>query len=274
MFERMPASHASRLDPRDTALTALSFLLHALVGGTLILTSWLALPAISFPRAHRTLVVTPVVFPRAGAPAPKLGSRETSPPRSPAAKPPLPALQAAVQPLEIPATPPVATPQTSPAADPGSGSSLGPGDPDGLPDGDPLGRKGAICVGDDCDPNGPVGLGPGIRGGSGDDELPPIFRPGLDNVTEPVLIESSKVLPRYPELARRAGVPGQVILEAVIQADGTVASVRILREAPPRIGFAESAADAVARWRYRPGTQCGRPVAVTFTVTVDFLLSR
>ena len=56
--------------------------------------------------------------------------------------------------------------------------------------------------------------------------------------------------------------------------DGTVASVTILREAPPRLGFAESAADAVARWRYRPGTQYGRPVTVTFTVTVDFLLSR
>jgi len=53
-----------------------------------------------------------------------------------------------------------------------------------------------------------------------------------------------------------------------------VASVTILREAPPRLGFAESAADAVARWRYRPGTQYGRPVTVTFTVTVDFLLSR
>jgi len=273
MFERLPASHASRLDPRGTALTALSFLLHALVGGTLILTSWLALPDISFPKAHRFLV-SPVVFPRAGAPAPKLGSRETSPPRSTAVKPPPPAPQTIVQPREIPAAPPGVTPQTSPPADPGGGSSLGPGDPDGLPDGDPFGRKGAICVGEDCDPNGPVGLGPGIPGGTGDDEIPPILRPGFDDVTEPVLIESSKVLPRYPELARRAGVPGRVILEAIIQADGTVASVRILQETPPHVGFAEAAADAVVRWRYRPGTQYGRPVAVTFTVTVDFLLSR
>ena len=113
MFEQLPASHASHLNPRGTALTALSFLLHALVGGTLILTSWLALPDISFPKARR-LIVSPVVFPRAGAPAPKLGSRETSPPRSTAVKPPPPAPQAIVQPREIPATPPGVTPQTSP----------------------------------------------------------------------------------------------------------------------------------------------------------------
>jgi protein TonB len=242
------------------------------VGGTVILTTWLTLPEISFPRPLR-IPITQVFFSHAGAPAQKLGSREATPPRPAAQKPPS-VPQATVQPVEIPATIPEAPAEPPSAAGPGAGSSLGPGDPDGLPDGDLLGEKGGICTGKDCDPDGPVGLGPGIHDGSGGEDLSTIHIPGLDDVMEPVLIESSKVLPRYPELARRAGVPGQVILEAIIQADGTVSSVRILRETPPGLGFAGSAADAVVRWRYRPGTQYGRPVAVSFTVTVEFLLSR
>jgi TonB family protein len=65
-----------------------------------------------------------------------------------------------------------------------------------------------------------------------------------------------------------------VILEAIIQIDGTVASVRVLRETPPHVGFGEAAKAAVERWRYRPGTQEDRPVAVYFTVIVDFALAR
>jgi len=117
-----------------------------------------------------------------------------------------------------------------------------------------------------------VGTGPGIAGAGAD--LDPIRRPGVGDVTEPVLIESSKILPRYPELARRAGVSGRVILEAIIQIDGTVASVRVLRETPPHVGFGAAASAALARWRYRPGTQEDRPVAVYFTVIVDFALAR
>ena len=272
MFERLPASHASRLDPRDTALTALSFLLHALVGGTILLSTWLALPEISFPKLPR-IPITQVIFTRGGAPAPRLGSREATTPRPVTPKPPS-TPQPTVQPVEIPATLPEAPAEPPSGVGPGAGSALGPGDPDGLPDGDLLGTKGGICTGDDCDPDGPVGLGPGIGDDSGGEDPTTIHVPGFNDVLEPVLIESSKVLPRYPELARRAGVPGRVILEAIIQADGTVSSVRILRETPPGLGFAESAADAVVRWRYRPGTQYGRPVAVSFTVTVEFLLAR
>jgi protein TonB len=146
------------------------------------------------------------------------------------------------------------------------------GDPAGALDGEAGGRRGALCAGEGCDPDGSLGVGPGIRGEEAD--LDPIRRPGIGDVTEPVLIESSKVLPRYPELARRAGVSGRVILEAIVQIDGTVASVRILRETPPHVGFGEAASAAVARWRYRPGTQQDRPVAVYFTVIVDFALAR
>jgi protein TonB len=101
-----------------------------------------------------------------------------------------------------------------------------------------------------------------------------VLLPGIGDVTEPVIDESSRVLPRYPEVARRAGVEGQVILQAVIRADGSVGSLLVLRETPSRIGFGSAALEAVSKWRYRPGTQRGRAVTVQVTITVQFTLSR
>jgi periplasmic protein TonB len=272
MFERLHASHTSRLDPRDSALAAFSLLLHAFAAGGAILASCLAIPEVSLPRL-RPVLLTPVIFPRAGALAPRLGSHISAPPLPVAARPRPPRNEAVVQPREVPPLPP--EPPASPPSPAGdAGPALGPGEPDGEPDGDPNGKKGARCVGEGCDPDGPVGPGPGVRGSPGPDAPPAIHRPGLLDVTAPILIESSKILPRYPELPRRAGMTGRVILEAVIRTDGTVASVSILREDPPGLGFAEAAANAVARWRYRPGTQYGVPVEVYFTVTVDFDLTR
>ncbi len=273
MFERLPASHARRLDRRDPVLATLSLLLHVTVAGGFLLASCLALPEISLPRLHPVLSV-PVLLSVRGAPAPLLGGQKAAPPSTPASKPPAPDRHTPPsQPREIPSTPPPETAEAPPAGPPADGSTLGPGDPDGVPDGDIRGTRGGICVGPGCDPNGPVGAGPGDPE-AGDAPASLIYRPGVDGVTDPVILEASKVLPRYPELARRAGVAGRVILEAVIQPEGTVASVEILRETPPGLGFGEEAAAAVSRWRYRPGTQAGVPVAVYLTVTVDFTLSR
>jgi TonB family protein len=273
MFERLPASQFSHADPRDTALTLFSLLLHASVGGTLILSSWLALPEVALPRL-RPILVTPVLLTRAGALAPKLGSQNPSPVPRAADLPPVQPPEKLQPPREIPPLPPEERAEVAAAGGSDSPDGLGPGDPNGVPNGDPLGKKGGVCVGDDCDPAGPVGLGPGMKGGTGEDASPEILLPGTSDVTEPVLVESSKIIPIYPELARRAGVTGQVILQAVIRPDGTVASLTVLRENPPRIGFADAAREAVSRWRYRPALQHGIPVAVYFTVTIDFTLSR
>jgi TonB family protein len=270
MFDQLPASRSPRLDPLGAALTGLSLLLHGSAVVSLILAPCLTLPSIAFPKV-RPLIAPPVFFfplSPGGAPASKLGRPHPASP-SPASPP------AETRRLEPPREIPDAASQ--PPADSGAvqdaSAGTGPeGDPEGAVDGEAGGRRGGHCVGEGCDPDGSLGAGEGIPGEGTD--LDPIQRPGIGDVTEPVLIESSKVLPRYPELARRAGVSGRVILEAIVQIDGTVASVRILRETPPHVGFGEAASVAVARWRYRPGTQQDRPVAVYFTVIVDFALAR
>jgi periplasmic protein TonB len=77
------------------------------------------------------------------------------------------------------------------------------------------------------------------------------------------------VPPAYPPVAQRARVEGIVILEAVIDAQGRVASVRVLRS----IALLDQAAvDAVRQWRFTPAILNAEPVPVVMTVTVNFTL--
>ncbi len=98
--------------------------------------------------------------------------------------------------------------------------------------------------------------------------IPPIRRkpiiPG-GNVQEAKLI--FRVDPVYPELARRAHVSGSVILEAVIDEEGSVTEVRILSGHPL---LNDAAIQAVKQWKYSPTVLNGEPVPVLATVTVIF----
>jgi len=78
-----------------------------------------------------------------------------------------------------------------------------------------------------------------------------------------------RVEPDYPEIARQARIEGVVILEATTDLNGRVTAVRVLRSIPL---LDEAAVDAVRQWVYEPLVVNGRPRAVTFTVTVRFVL--
>ena len=75
--------------------------------------------------------------------------------------------------------------------------------------------------------------------------------------------------PRYPALARMAGVSGVVALAAVIGTDGRVTELRLL-SGPPLLVAA--AIRAVRRWRYRPTRLNGKPVSVKTAIRVAFRL--
>lgn len=112
-----------------------------------------------------------------------------------------------------------------------------------------------------------------IDGIVGIPEGPPDGRAGAmaltGNIEPPVKIYSPR--PLYTEEARRAGVQGIVILEAVVDAEGTVRNVKILKGLP--MGLDQSAVDAVMTWRYEPARMEGRPVPVYFTFTISFSLT-
>lgn len=76
--------------------------------------------------------------------------------------------------------------------------------------------------------------------------------------------------PVYPEIARRIGAGGIVFLRALIDEEGAVGAIEVLREPPLDLGFTEAAIAAVSCRRYEPGLYRGRAVAVMMTVVVEF----
>ena len=89
-------------------------------------------------------------------------------------------------------------------------------------------------------------------------------------VTRPVILDAPQ--PRYTEIARRAGVQGTVIVEAVINEQGRVTDVQVLKTLP--MGLDQAAVDAVRSWRFKPATLAGKAVKVFYTLTVNFTLQR
>ena len=87
---------------------------------------------------------------------------------------------------------------------------------------------------------------------------------------EPKLIH--KVAPKYPEDAKKEGVQGIVVLEAVIAEDGSVRETSVQEGEDARL--VEAARAAVLQWRYEPLVDDdGKPIEVLFTVTINFKLS-
>jgi len=77
-----------------------------------------------------------------------------------------------------------------------------------------------------------------------------------------------KVDPAYPLQLMRENVSGTVILYAIIRADGTVGSVRVLRGVDDRLD--QFATQAVAQWQFQPATKNGTPVDVEATFQIPF----
>lgn len=98
---------------------------------------------------------------------------------------------------------------------------------------------------------------------------PQPIRVGGD-ITEPALLYRAH--PEYPQIAQAAMLEGIVILEATVDGDGRVESVRVLRSKGALLDRA--AIDAVKQWRYSPLIFHGKPHPFILTVTVSFSLER
>jgi TonB family protein len=87
------------------------------------------------------------------------------------------------------------------------------------------------------------------------------------NIPTPTKIRH--VSPVYPPDAMSAGISGIVILEAIIDAQGSVSSAKVLRSIPQ---LDEAAMTAVRQWQFTPTLLNGVAVPVIMTVTVNFSL--
>jgi protein TonB len=109
------------------------------------------------------------------------------------------------------------------------------------------------------------GLGPGSDGGFGGRS----YQPG-NGVTTPVLLREVK--PSYTSDAMRAKVQGSVLLECLVQPDGRVGDVRVVRSLDSMFGLDLEAMKAARQWRFRPGLRLGESVPVLITIQLDFTL--
>jgi protein TonB len=76
--------------------------------------------------------------------------------------------------------------------------------------------------------------------------------------------------PSYTEIARKARIQGVVIVQAIIDRDGGVTNVKVLKGLP--MGLEEAAVDAIKQWKFKPATLNGKPVTVYYNLTVNFKL--
>jgi TonB family protein len=109
------------------------------------------------------------------------------------------------------------------------------------------------------------GLGPGSGGGTGGGA----YRLG-SGVTTPQLVREVK--PQYTSDAMRAKIQGTVLVECVVNKDGTVGEVQVVRSLDAVFGLDQEAVKAARQWRFRPGTRLGEPVPVLITIQLDFSL--
>jgi hypothetical protein len=102
--------------------------------------------------------------------------------------------------------------------------------------------------------------------------LGPVYRIGGD-VTPPELLTKAKPDPKVPCKGHR--VQGVAIFEAIIDDSGNVRNVRAIRVPNfdlPCPEFEESHRAAFSKWKYKPATLNGKPIAVYLTFTVTFQL--
>jgi protein TonB len=70
-------------------------------------------------------------------------------------------------------------------------------------------------------------------------------------------------------MAKSQHVSGDVKIDALIDADGRVTTMKII--SGPAL-LQQSAMDALRQWKYRPATLNGAPVSMHLTVTLQFRL--
>ncbi|MEX2116812.1 MAG: TonB family protein [Bacteroidota bacterium] len=104
----------------------------------------------------------------------------------------------------------------------------------------------------------------------GDDE---VYFVAVEDLPEPIggiaAIQKAVV---YPEIAKRAGVEGTVYVEAFVDESGTVTRTNIVKGIGA--GCDEAAKSAVAKTKFKPGKQRGKPVKVRMSIPIRFRLQK
>ena len=258
MFEHSLIDMESRPRPRRWLSLPIAVALHLVALTTFALASYWNVGVVPEPEVivvFQPEAPIPVAL-LGGGPRPRPVEPEPQPEPEPIRphEPVQPTLEDVPEDVPTPAPAPNTTTVDSGYTD--LGAPPGDGIPEGHPDGNPDVRV----------PGGGNVNGPGTAV-EAPEEGPIHITVGI---TRPEILH--KVAPRYTEMARRAGVQGTVIIEAIIDERGRVTNQRILRSLP--MGLDQAAMEAVQQWRFTPAMRGDKPVRVYFTLTVNFTIQR
>lgn len=98
-----------------------------------------------------------------------------------------------------------------------------------------------------------------------DEDTSPFNRP-KGTLSGPVA--TRKVDPKYPPDAMKENIEGEVVLYAIIRANGNVDSIQLVRKLDPRLD--NNAVQALAQWKFRPATRDGSAVDIEAVVHIPF----
>jgi TonB family protein len=98
-----------------------------------------------------------------------------------------------------------------------------------------------------------------------DEEASPFNKP-KGTVSGPV--PTRKIDPKYPPAVIKENIEGEVVLYAIIRADGSVDSIQLVRKLDPRLDT--NAMQALAQWKFRPATRDGAPIDIEAVVHIPF----
>lgn len=111
--------------------------------------------------------------------------------------------------------------------------------------------------------------GKGSGSGNGDSEaIPTLGTAQLDNTD---FKPYGNAKPSYPEVARKLGIEGEVILDLVISPDGKVLSIQVV-QTTGHASFADAAAATARNWRFAPPRYQGKPVKARYRRSIGFRL--
>jgi protein TonB len=110
-------------------------------------------------------------------------------------------------------------------------------------------------------------LNAGLVGSNAQPSAPVTPLPVGGDVKQAKLISS--VPPMYPALAKNQHISGNVVVDALIDANGRVTTMKVV--SGPTL-LQQAAMDALKQWKYQPAQLDGKPVAMHLTVTLQFRL--
>jgi len=104
----------------------------------------------------------------------------------------------------------------------------------------------------------------------------PIF-PGCENANDKttcfqqMMVKHIRKTFRYPEIARELGIEGKVYMNFIIQKDGSIGNISVIRS--PNENLSTEATRIISKLpKMQPGKQRGTPVKVPFSIPITFKL--